>query len=159
MADHNDTLDSRPKESDFDPYNGCLDAQCAWKNFGGLSVTEAFTKFCDRPEIYQEDFMFMGGAAFSYYFPVIERYVRESHAHADNGYDVEAMWILAHCIKQQFDYRNTQHVESLRTRVLDLITHVRNNLSQYCREMADQRHVDSAWADLHAKLTSAENAG
>ncbi len=159
MTDCDDTPDSRPKESEFDPYGGCLDAQCAWKDFGGLSVAEAYTKFCEQPEYYQEDFMFMGGVAFSYYYPVIERYIRESRADADNDYEVEAMWILAHCINQQFDDSNTRPIESLRTQILDLVVHVRNNLSQYCAEPAEQRRIDSAWVELQSKLSAAEHAG
>jgi hypothetical protein len=56
-----------PTETDFDPYQGDLDAQCAWKNFGGLTLGEAFVKFEESPETYQEDFMFMGGKAFARY--------------------------------------------------------------------------------------------
>ncbi|MBL8820867.1 MAG: hypothetical protein JNL96_20010 [Planctomycetaceae bacterium] len=65
-----------PTEADFDPYGGDLDAQCAWRNFGGLTLDEATNKFRERPEIYQEDFMFMGGKAFAFYFPVVEAYLR-----------------------------------------------------------------------------------
>lgn len=150
---------SRPKESDFDPFGGCLDAQYAWKNFGGLSVAEAYTKFCERPELYQEDFMFMGGTAFSYYFPVIECYIRESNADAGNEHEVDAMWILAHCIKQQFENLDTLTTEPLRTNVLDLVSYVRQNLTQYCAEPTEQQRIDSAWAELQARLTSAEQAG
>jgi len=134
LTDRDDTPDLRPKESDFDPDGGYPDAQFAWKNFGGLSVADAYTKFCERPGYYQEDFMFMGGVAFSYYFPVIERYIRDSRADADNDYEVDAIWILAHCTIGQFDDSNTRPVESLRPRILALIIHVRGNLSQYCEE-------------------------
>ena len=149
---------SRPQKPDFDPYGGCLDAIHAWKNFGGLSVPEAYAKFCDRPELYQEDFMFMGGVAFLYYFPVIERYILESHADSSNENEVDAMWILAHCIKQQFDTPKRQAVDSIRRRALDLAAHVRNNLSQYCTEPIEQQSIDAAWAELHSKLTQNTNA-
>ena len=66
-----------PSEGDFDPYHGCLDAQCAWRNFGGLDLDSAYRKFCENPSYYQEDFMFMGPAAFTFYFPVVDRYLRE----------------------------------------------------------------------------------
>ncbi len=64
-----------PSENDFDQYSGCLDAQTAWKNFGGLSVDAAYDKFCNCPDNYQEDFMWMGPKAFSFYFDVLERYL------------------------------------------------------------------------------------
>ncbi len=67
-----------PTEQHFDPYGGDLDAQCAWRNFGGLTIEEAKVKFCEHPEIHQEDFMFMGGKAFAYYYPVIDSYLRET---------------------------------------------------------------------------------
>jgi len=158
MNARDNTFDSRPQQSEFDPYGGCLDAQHAWKNFGGLSVRKAYAKFCTLPEYYQEDFMFMGGVAFQYYFPVIEQYVLESHADSSNEYEVDAMWILAHCIKQQFDIPNTQAVESIRMQAQDLAAHVRDNLSQYCTDPIEQQRVDSAWAELHSKLTQNNNA-
>jgi hypothetical protein len=33
-----------PTELDFDPLHGDLDAQCAWRNFGGLTLDEAHAK-------------------------------------------------------------------------------------------------------------------
>ena len=64
-------------ESDFDPVGGDLDAQYAWKNFGELTLKQAYDLFLTNPIHYQEDFMFMGGTAFDYYFPVIDRYIRQ----------------------------------------------------------------------------------
>jgi hypothetical protein len=55
----------------------CGDAFDAWKNFGGLTVDEAYQRFCENAERYQEDFMFMGDAAFVFCFPVVEKYIRE----------------------------------------------------------------------------------
>jgi hypothetical protein len=106
----NDSPEERPVKGDFDPYNGCLDALRAWKNFGGLSRASAYERFCESPEYYQEDFMFMGGVAFAYYYPVIERYILESSIENNSGEAVEAMWILAHCIKAQVDAKQVHHV-------------------------------------------------
>ncbi len=55
-----------PTERDFDPYGGELDAQCAWKNFGGPTLDEAHAKFREHPECYREKLMAMGGKAFAY---------------------------------------------------------------------------------------------
>ena len=152
MAEHDDTISSCPKESDFDPVGGCLDAQNAWRHFGGLTIPEAYARFCEAPEMYQEDFMFMGAGAFLYYFPVIERYIHETHIDADNEHEVEAMWILAHCIGQQYENQQIQRNDCLRSSIRKLIDHVRNNLSQYCLEPGEQRHVDSAWEELEKKM-------
>ena len=158
VAQHDDTTGSRPKMSDFDPCGGCLDAQNAWRHFGGLSIPEAYTRFCEAPESYQEDFMFMGTDAFLYYFPVIERYILESRVDDDENQEVEAMWILAHCIGQQFEDREVQRNDSLRLSIRQLIDHVRNNLSQYCSERVDQQHVDMAWEELQSKIFHSQSA-
>ena len=159
MTERNDTPDSLPKEADFDPSGGFVDAQCAWKNFGGLSLADASKKFREQPEYYQEDFMFMGGVAFSYYFSVIERYIYESQADADNGFEVAAMRILAHCIKEQFGDSSEHLIRSIRPRILDLVVHVRANLSQYCEEPDGQPRIDSAWAELQSRIVTATHAG
>tara|TARA_Y100000588_G_C13909130_1_gene776331 strand:- start:255 stop:422 length:168 start_codon:yes stop_codon:yes gene_type:complete len=38
-----------PKEKDFDPY-----ALCPWKDFGGLSIEEAYAKSCENSSFYKE---------------------------------------------------------------------------------------------------------
>ena len=68
-----------PGERDFDPDAGDLDAQVAWKHFGGLTLSEAYQRFQEDPEKHTEDFMYMGGKAFAYYFPVLERYLLISY--------------------------------------------------------------------------------
>ena len=90
-----------PKEFDFDPYGGCLDAQSAWRSFGGLTVDEAYKKFCERPEVYQEDFMFMGWTAFRFYFPVIEKWLSEA-VPEDETDDFEA-WIIGCAVESQIE--------------------------------------------------------
>ena len=66
-----------PNQKDFYQSELNLDGHRAWKNFGGLTVDQAYEKFCENPNYYQEDFMFMGGPAFTFYFPIIDRYIRE----------------------------------------------------------------------------------
>ncbi len=61
-----------PEPSDFFVSEDDLDCRTAWENFGGLNLPQAYDRFCKNPHYYQEDFMFMGGKAFAYYFPVIE---------------------------------------------------------------------------------------
>lgn len=102
--------------------------------------------------------MFMGTDAFLYYFPVIERYILESRVDDDENQEVEAMWILAHCIGQQFEDREVQRNDSLRLSIRQLIDHVRNNLSQYCSERVDQQHVDMAWEELQSKIFHSQSA-
>lgn len=149
-----DTADDIPTKKDFDPFNGDLDAMCAWEHFGGLTRLQAFNKFCEYPDYYQEDFMFMGEVAFVFYFPIIERYILESHIDNDDDSEVDAIWILAHCIKNQFEYSDT--VRHLRQRCLDLTNHVRSNLPRYCTDLAEQQRIDDAWHGLKQFLVSCE---
>ena len=147
-----------PSKSDFNPSGFCPDAGWAWGHFGGLSVDEAYRLFCTNPINFQEVFMFMGGVAFLYYFSVIERYVLESRADVSNEYEVDAMSILAHCVKQHFDVPDTQIVASIRLRAIDLAAHVRKDISQYSTEASEQNRISASWSELHATLANTRNA-
>jgi len=142
---------SLPTEVDFDPYGGDLDAQYAWKNFGGLTLNEATSKFQERPEIYQEDFMFMGGKAFAFYFPVIENYLRGVEGENDDGDDHEA-WILARAIQHQFHAKTASQVLRLAPRVVALSQYVRQNIARYGYDDDEQRKIGDAWLDLENHL-------
>ncbi|MGO8750670.1 MAG: hypothetical protein ACLQNE_32370 [Thermoguttaceae bacterium] len=142
---------SLPTEVDFDPYGGDLDAQCAWRNFGGLTLDEATRKFRERPEIYQEDFMFMGGRAFAFYFPVIESYLRDVQGENDDDDDHES-WILACGIKNQFNAETAHHVLHLAPRVMALSQYVRNNIARYGYDADEQRRIADAWLELENHL-------
>jgi hypothetical protein len=147
MDEWNDSPERRPNKVAFAPY-GDLDALTAWTNFGGLSRNAAYEKFCQLPSSYQEDFMFMGVAAFVYYFPVVERYILESRI--ENGASVEAMWILAHCIKAQYEAKGVDY--ALRTQILELASHVLGNLAQYSVDIDEQGSIAGAWRELDARL-------
>lgn len=80
--------DSIPSLGDFLEDHGCLDAHEAWKNFGGLTLNEAYEKLWSRPEIYLGDFAHMGERAFAHYFEVLERFVRNViKAKDEEGYE------------------------------------------------------------------------
>lgn len=108
-----------PTEPDFAP-SGALDERCAWRHFGGLTLEEAYGKFSSAPESYQEDFMFMGGKAFAYYFPVIDRFLRATVDIPITQRGDRQSWILPLCILSQFDGRNRKYVSRLKPSVLDL---------------------------------------
>lgn len=112
-----------PTKTDFLEHHGCLDAQHAWTEFGGLSIAAAYAKFCDNPLRYQEDFMFMGGRAFAYYFPVVERFLSRQLALEENG-DYDEFSILACGIAMQVE----QHRRSLGDRVLQRIAALTNSV-------------------------------
>ncbi|MFT5324134.1 MAG: hypothetical protein ACI8P0_001994 [Planctomycetaceae bacterium] len=136
-------MDSReeklPTREDFGADYGCLDAICAWEDFGGLDLADAYVKFCEGPDIYQEDFMFMDDVAFVYYFPVLDRYIRESRAGPENDFDVDAMWVLAYCIEIHFTEPHVPCALKLRHRVEELISYVRGNLPLFCKKPKEQQ--------------------
>lgn len=130
-----------------------MEAFEAWEHFGGLSRPEAFEKFLDDPDYYQEDFAFMGGKAFAYYYPIIERYILESEIDNDED-EIDPIWILAHCINSQFcEVSTVEFVRPLRTRILKLTHYVRDHLPKFCAEQNRQTEIDLAWSELQQKLT------
>jgi hypothetical protein len=141
-----------PTEQHFDPYGGDLDAQWAWKNFGGLTLEEAKVKFRQIPEHYYEDFMFMGGKAFAYYYPVIDSYLRETPTLPPEDRDDRQAWILPQCIKEQFQGWNYPYVRHLTRDVLDLCRFVRENLTLFGSDPQELEAIDEQWAALERHL-------
>ena len=135
-----------PTERDFDPLSGGLDEQIAWENFGGLALEQALARFVENPDYYQEDFMFMGGKAFAFYFPVVERYLwsvpdgPQEHDHC--------AWILSHCIKAHFQGRDLPDVRHLVPRVVALANFVMKNIARFGRDDAERSLVAEAWVEL-----------
>jgi hypothetical protein len=137
-----------PDERDFDPSGHGLDEQHAWRNFGGLTLEEAHRKFRECPEVYQEDFMWMGGVAFAYYFPVVDSFLREAAIVGSLGEDRQA-WILAHCLKMQFSGEVATQVRQLADRVLDLTGFVQSNIALFAPDdVEEQREIADAWQVL-----------
>lgn len=136
-----------PSRNDFDPNGSDLDAQCALRNFGGLTLEEAFRKFETCPQRYQEDFMFMGTRAFAFYYPVIDRFLRKSVelSPADRG-DRQS-WILPQCIKTQFEH-GKQATDHLRKPVLELCDFMLKNLPCFVSDWDDPSEIEKQWQSL-----------
>ena len=132
------------------PDEGDLDADHAWKNFGGLSLDQAYVKFCQRPDIYQEDFMFMGPRAFQYYFPVVEQYLEEAKTE-DEFEDCEA-WILAKAIESKIDTAELSLSREFRDRLTELCRYVQANVERYSLEKKERDRIEGAWQKLRKKL-------
>ncbi len=146
------TIEPLPTERDFDPYGGDLDAQCAWKNMGGLTLEQARQRFEENPLYYQEDFMWMGPRAFIFYFPVIEGYLLSTTECDD--YDDRQAWILAHAIRQQLTNDATTSVATLVQRMRSLAGFVRGNLQLFAPTPAERARIDAAWADVEGEIES-----
>lgn len=151
---------SLPGERDFDPHEGDLDAQSAWENFGGLSLAEAYEKFLENPGTYSEDFMWMGGKAFVYYFPVLERYLLVTPIWSEeNGHEWCQILGLGSAIQCQFSENCLPEVRELVPRIMALITHVRDAIDVYVAsghpyysDPEIQQHVIKEWDDLEEHL-------
>ena len=103
---------------------------------------------------YQEDFMFMGGKAFAFYFPVVEKYLRTVPEVNEDGSDHEA-WILAKCILNQFSGNNVRPIH-LKDRIIAHADFVRGNLQRFGYDNAEWQRVADAWSEL-VGLLAAEN--
>ena len=153
MADFGD-IESLPTQNEFDPSGCCMDANHAWEMFGGLTVEQASIKFLQHPEFYQEDFMFMGGGAFVYYFPVIERYILTVQVDPKLDDEAEAVRFLAYCVIAQLEPENVEFVKPVLVNICRLVAQVRGDLKRYGAAEEDQQRVDSSWAELEQVLAS-----
>jgi len=136
-----------PTEKEFDPWNGCLDAQSAWKHFGGLDLEQAYQKFCENPLNYQEDFMFMGPDAFSFYFPVVDQFLRRERESWE--FDDSQAWILGKAMRMQLEQRKD---DSLLKAMGELCQHVRTHLSKLATTESEQQEIDAAWLVVESQL-------
>jgi hypothetical protein len=78
-----------PSQEDF---GFSADQTDAWRFFENHTMEEAYRRFIGLPESYQEHFAWMRPAAFAYYFPVIDTYLREEKW--EDPWDYCCAWIL-----------------------------------------------------------------
>jgi len=145
-----------PTQADFDPW-GDLDAQWAWRNFGGLTLDQAHAKFQENPLWYQEDFMFMGLRAFAYYFPVIDHHLRNVPENHDGGDDHQA-WILAHAIMQQFEVAHLPILKTLAPAIRDLAAYVQQMIHRFGTTATEQMRVADAWKQVMEQINAIQAA-
>ena len=146
------TAEELPTEKDFDPWNGCLDAQHAWKQFGGLDLEQAYQKFCENPLNYQEDFMFMGPKAFRFYFPVVDRFLRREREPWE--FDDSEAWILGKAVRLQLERRKD---DSLLKAIGALCQYVRTHLSKFATTGTEQQDIDAAWLEVEKLVTEGDS--
>lgn len=156
---------SLPDIRDFDPHEGDVDSQVAWKNFGGLTLEEAFWKFQKDPEEYQEDFMYMGSKAFAYYFPVLERYLLVTPVwYEDDGVIWCQILGLGEAIQMQYNDLCCDEVRELVPRVRSVIEHVEQAIDisahskhPYYSDPEIYEHVMEEWEKLDQHLQQYED--
>ncbi len=72
-----------PTKSDFgDPRD--LDVRYAWKTFGTKTIEEAYLLFKQNAFGCAENFRWMATAAFTFYFPIVPRYLMSPEAKGDS---------------------------------------------------------------------------
>ena len=142
-----------PTEKDFDPFEGNLDAQWAWKHFGGLSLDEAFNKFQENPLCYEEDFLFMGHKAFVFYFPVLDRYLREMCELPPALRNYLRVRSIPQCIQFQFDDPVDAHLLSIKEAVIELCELVLTNLKDFLDEWVDEKDIEKQWQQLKQRVS------
>ncbi|NLT71795.1 MAG: hypothetical protein GXX91_14050 [Verrucomicrobiaceae bacterium] len=145
---------SLPTKQDFDPFGGDLDAQCAWRNFGGLSIADALTRFRENPIHYQEDFMFMGGRAFVFYFPVLDTFLREFRltGHEDDSHAA----IIGSGITAQFGWPTASHLIAIHPAIRSLADYVCSQTHMLAAEPAEQRKIARDWRSVYVSLDSVD---
>jgi len=141
-----------PTERDFNPYGDELDAHYAWLHFGGKTLADAFERFIERPDVYQEDFMWMGTNAFRYYFPVIDRFLRQTLELplAERG-DRES-WILAQCISSQFTDPDAKLIRERRQEAIDLCNFMITNIEAFKEDWDPPSEILDLWTKLLQQL-------
>jgi len=137
-----------PDPHDFAADSGCWDALNAWENFGKLTLPQAWELFSKNPLHYQEDFMFMGPAAFAYYFPVLDRHLREAQA-ADEDDDNEA-WIIGCGVEDQLASGH-RFEESFLQEVADLAVYMRDFVAK--QGLEDCENITAIWERVEAAVT------
>ena len=156
MKQHRKHIDSRPHfptEADFDPSGGCLDAQYAWRQFGGLSITAALELFRQNPIHYQENFMFMGGRAFVFYFPVLDTFLREFRL-TEQEDDSQAA-IIGSCVAAQLRWPTASHLAPILTAIRSLADYVCSHTDLLAADPDEQRRITRDWQPVYRALGSA----
>lgn len=139
-----------PTEADF---GGSLDAKSAWKNFGGLDLNLAYERFCEKPLFYQEDFMFMETTAFEFYFPVIDRFLRENIT--EDVFDDSVAGILGEGIFLQMQFIISPE---LLEKIESLTSYILNHLSQYSSLPIEQQEIESIWLKIQQRIGKLKNS-
>ena len=140
-----------PTEQDFDPHAGDLDAQSAWHHFGGLSVAEALAKFREDPLSYQEDFMFMGGRAFVFYFPVLDTYLREFRpTECDDSWAA----IIGSGVALQMTWPTAHFLLPLHGAIRSLADYVCSHAELLATDPHEQSRIVQNWQPVYSALGS-----
>ena len=138
---------SSPLPTAVDFYSGPnTEAAFAWERFGGKSLSEAYDFFMEAPEIWGEDFAWMFPKAFEYYFPVVDKYLREIDEDGDLVSCSDDAWIFGCRIASQFHWKDGTKPP---TYVVDEIA----DLSSFIKtQYRDEREVMDSWSKVDREV-------
>jgi hypothetical protein len=139
-----------PKEDDF---GDSLDARAAWRHFGGLSLQQVYELFQTNPLEYQEDFMFMGSRAFEYYFPVVDRYLREAVPDEDGCMAA----ILGSGVALQFEWQDSALSRAVVSEIEDLSAIVQSDLSRFSANPDERKRIGEEWRKVDTMIAKYKN--
>ena len=95
--------------------------------------------------------MFMGPAAFCYYFPVVERYLYNVDAQSESQ-SIPA-WILAQGFIMQLKNKSVSSNALLLKRLSELTDFVLKNVARYDESPAEHTRILQAWTELKEQLS------
>jgi hypothetical protein len=126
-----------------------------------LSCDEAYLRFIEDPLRYQEDFMFMGGGAFLYYFPVLERYLRAYRVGVGPGDENESCAaVIAGGVSVQLLAAGTSGaLDPLIERIRGLAEEVRAHADLLAADLEERGRIDSCWQILQIQLPRSSGGG
>lgn len=142
-----------PCERDFDPTGDDLDAQCAWRHFGGLATEEALALFRENPFYYQEDFMFMGGRAFVFYFFVLDSFLRDFRLSEQE--DESQVAIIGSCVAAQFRWPTASHLGPIHPAIRSLADYVCSHTDALASDPDEQKRILEYWQSVYQALEAA----
>jgi hypothetical protein len=122
-----------------------------------MPLEQAYDVFMEHPEIHIENFMHMGAKSFAYYFPVIDRYLREVRSnwkHDDCNTDS-----LASMIEVRIDDMTLTRSEELLREIRSLTDFVQAHSSRFSGSKIIRKRIRDKWAKIANKLTECEQAG
>jgi len=101
--------------------------------------------------------MFMGCWAFDYYFPIIDRYLRETERNEEDFGDCEAS-ILGSCVVAQCQWEGAVLPPRLLSELDDLIDFVLSNVDRYAATKGDRRRILREWGRAKDEVQNRKNA-
>ncbi|MCB1098663.1 MAG: hypothetical protein R3F19_25720 [Verrucomicrobiales bacterium] len=132
------------------------DAAYAWERFGGKSLSEAYLIFMECPECYGEDFGWILPKAFDYYFPIIDKYLREIDVNDEEHWtelDGLQAWIFGCRVQSQFHWKDgTKPSPALASEIAELSTFVQTNAERYSNQADEQARIREAWLKVDHEI-------